>query len=65
MSDFSHPFTIEYDTSEKIIKIVLMLFGQPIAYMSEIFKGKALLLLTYEYELFASVVVVKKCAMLF
>lgn len=42
-----------------------MLFGQPIAYMSEIFKGKALLLSTYEYELFASVVVVKKCAMIY
>lgn len=39
---------------------MLMQSGQPIAYMSKLLKGSALLLSTYEKELLALVAVVQK-----
>ncbi|XP_042965413.1 uncharacterized protein LOC122299304 [Carya illinoinensis] len=60
LPDFSHPFTIECDASGKGVGAVLMQFNQPIAFMSKVLKGKALLLSTYEKEFFAVVTAVQK-----
>ena len=58
--DFNHPFTIEFDASGLGLGVVLMENQRPIAFHSQLLKGKALQLLTYEKELLALVIVVHK-----
>jgi hypothetical protein len=58
--NFSKPFTIECDASGLGIGVVLMQEGQPIAFMSQALKGKALFYSTYENELLSLVSAVQK-----
>jgi hypothetical protein len=60
LPDFSKPFVIECDACGKGIGVVLMQNHHPIAYFSQAFKGRFLLLSTYENELIALVAAVKK-----
>ena len=60
LPDFNHPFTIEFDASGLGLGVVLMQNQRPIAFHSQLLKGKALQLLTYEKELLALVIVVHK-----
>jgi hypothetical protein len=60
LPDFSKPFVIECDASREEIGAVLMQTGQPLAYLSQCLKGKSLNLSTYEKELLALVMAVKK-----
>ncbi|RVW13442.1 Transposon Tf2-2 polyprotein [Vitis vinifera] len=60
LPDFSIPFTIQCDASSIGVGAVLMQPGRPLAYMSQAIHGKALQLSTYEKELMALVLAVKK-----
>ena len=60
LPDFSIPFTIQCDASGIGVGAVLMQQGRPLAYMSQAIHGKALQLSTYEKELMALVLAVKK-----
>lgn len=53
-------FIIECDVSGDGIRVVLMQDNRPIAFLSQAFKGINLLLFTYEKELLALVITVKK-----
>lgn len=57
--DFSKTFIIKCNVSGKGIGVVFMQLGHPIAYMSKVLKGKALLLSIYKNELLALVIVVQ------
>jgi len=60
LPDFTKPFVIECDTSGSGLGDVLMQEARPIAFLSKALKGRALLLSTYEKELFAFVSAVQK-----
>lgn len=60
LPDFNPPFTIEFDALGLGLGVVLMQNQRPIAFHSQLLKGKALQLLTYEKELLALVIVVHK-----
>ncbi|RVW59679.1 Transposon Tf2-8 polyprotein [Vitis vinifera] len=60
LPDFSILFTIQCDASGISVGAVLMQQGRPLAYMSQAIHGKALQLSTYEKELMALVLAVKK-----
>jgi hypothetical protein len=60
LTNFSKHFIIECDASGEGIGAVLMQTGQPLAYLSQGLKGKSLSLSTYEKELLALVMAVKK-----
>ena len=60
LPNFDHPFVVEYDAFGRGIGAVLMQHGRPIAYHSQTLKGKNLALSTYEKELLASVIAVKR-----
>lgn len=60
LPNFAKPFIIECDASGKGIGVVLMQVGRPIAYLSQVPKGKALNLSTYEKELLALVLFIQK-----
>ena len=58
--DFDKPFVVECDASGRGVGSVLMQQGKPIAYHSQALKGKNLALSTYEKELLALVIAVKR-----
>ncbi|XP_035546666.1 uncharacterized protein LOC118348677 [Juglans regia] len=60
LPDFSKPFVIECNASGKGIEAVLMQSGQPIYFLSQALKGKALSLSTYGKEFLALVTVMQK-----
>ena len=60
LSDFSKPFIIECDALGFGLEAVLMQDHKPIAYHSQASKGKHLHLSTYETELLALAIAVKK-----
>jgi hypothetical protein len=60
LPDFSKPFVIECDASDEGIEVVLMQNGQHLAYLSQGLKGKNLSLSTYEKELLALVMTIRK-----
>jgi hypothetical protein len=60
LPDFSKTFVIECDASDFGMGAVLMQDGRPLAYYSQALKGKNLFLSTYEKELLALVLSVKK-----
>jgi hypothetical protein len=60
LPDFSQTFVVECDASGFGIGAILMQGGMPLAYYSQALKGKNLFLLTYEKELLALVLAVKK-----
>jgi hypothetical protein len=61
LPNFAQPFVIECDASGLGIGAVLMQEGKHIAYLSKALKGRALLMSTYEKELFALVTAIQKC----
>ena len=60
LPDFSKTFVIKCDASGFGMGAVLMQGGRPLAYYSQALKGKNLFLSTYEKELLALVLSVKK-----
>lgn len=60
LPDFNLPFTIEYDASSLGLGAVLMQNQRPIAFHSQLLKGKALQLSTYANELLALVTTMYK-----
>jgi hypothetical protein len=59
LPDFNLTFVIECDANGTALGAVLMQTKQPIAFLSKALKGRALLLSTYEKELFALVTAIQ------
>ncbi|KAJ6795221.1 Uncharacterized protein M6B38_227580 [Iris pallida] len=60
MPNFNEEFTLECDASGGGIGAVLMQGGRPLAYLSHRLKGRSVLLSTYEREMLAILLAVKK-----
>jgi len=60
LSNFNRPFTIECDASGLGLGAILMQNQRLIAFHSQVLKGKALQLSTYEKELLALVTAIHK-----
>lgn len=60
LPDFSLPFTVECNALGNVIGVVLMEENRPITFYKKALKGRVLALSTYEKELYALVIVVKK-----
>jgi hypothetical protein len=59
LPNFAQPFVIECDASGVGVGTVLMQNNKLIAYLSKALKGRALLMSTYEKELFAFVTAIQ------
>ena len=60
LPDFDKPFVVECDASGRGVGAILMQQGRAIAYHSQALKGKNLALSTYEKELLALVIAMKR-----
>ncbi|XP_042950388.1 uncharacterized protein LOC122282508 [Carya illinoinensis] len=60
LPDFTKSFVVECDASGEGLRAVLMQKGRPIAYLSQGLKGRSLMLSTYEKELLALVMAIRK-----
>lgn len=60
LPDFSKLFVVECDASRNGLRAVLMQEGRPLAYLSQVLKGKNPFLSTYEKELLALVLAIRK-----
>lgn len=60
LPNFTKAFVVECDASGEALGVVLMQEGQPISYISQSLKGRNLNLSTYEKELLALVMAVRK-----
>lgn len=58
--DFSQPFVVKCDASERGVGAVLMQKGRPVSFFSQALKGKTLVMSTYEKELYALITTVQK-----
>jgi hypothetical protein len=60
LPDFSKPFILEADASDKCIRVVLMQEGKPISFLSKSLGPKSAQLSTYEKEAMTIIEALKK-----